>query len=185
MPRPDGTLYHFEREQTAKPARQRVKVVQLKPKVVTVRPVYEKPDLRVKLQPTPEVIQSVCDRISVGLGIESALVCQGLSRAGADKWLKQHTHARLAFEEAEAKWELDMVTKLHGFASKEAKAAQWLLERRQAARWAAVTKAEITGKGGGAIQHQTLSHVLLASVGGKQDLDPADRAKPVNHAGDC
>lgn len=178
MPRPDGTLYHFEREKGAGPKRP-VKVRVLKPKVVTVRPVYEKPDLRVKVQPTPEVIKAVCDRIAVGLGIESALVCQGISRAGAAKWLQQHTHARLAFEEAEAKWELDLVTKLHGFASKEAKSAQWLLERRQAARWAAVTKSEVTGKDGGPIKHQSLSHVLLASVGRGAEGDPAESAKPV------
>lgn len=165
MPRPDGSLYHFEREQPEK--RQRVKVVTLKPKVVKVRPIIEKPDLRVKIQPTKEYVAKVSAAIAQGAGIESALVANGMSRSHAEKWLKQHTHARLAFEEAEAKWECDMAALIHGKASTEYKAAAWLLERRAAARWAPVGKTELTGKNGGAIQVHSLSAQLLASVGGE------------------
>jgi hypothetical protein len=164
MPRPDGSLYHFERDKPDKP--QRVKVVTLKPKIVKVRPIIEKPDLRVKIQPTKEYVAKVSEAIAHGAGIESALVANGMSRSHAEKWLKQHTHARLAFEEAEAKWECGMAALIHGKASADYKAAAWLLERRTAARWAAVSKTELTGKNGGAMQVHSLSSQLLASVGG-------------------
>lgn len=120
---------------------------------------------------TPELVKAACDDIRRGLPIESALVLRGVTWSGMDYWRKRNPAIEQAFKRAEVEFESDMVNLLRRHAEKDAKAAQWLTERRLRGNWQpAAGKVEVTGKDGGAIQALTISKVLLSSVAQAADL---------------
>ena len=167
MPRPDGSLYNFEKAKDKPPRQPKPKVIVLKPKIIKVRPEILKPDLRYKIKPTKELMDRVSAAVKTGLSIESSLVAEGMPRGSVTKWLNTHTHAKLAFEKAEGIWEREMVSNIHSKSQSDYKAAAWLLERRSAQRWAPTSKAELTGKNGQPL-HSTLAKKMLGSIATKQ-----------------
>lgn len=176
MPRPDGVLYNFEK-------------AALKPKAEPL-PGKRKTGSRIKLGPTvaapvsaavepgkpgrpsvpkklsPQIIETILNKIEQGLPQESALVLAGISRQAVDVWRKRNPLLQLRFEQAECKFEERLLANINVFAGTDMKAAAWLLERRLP-RWAPMTKTELTGKDGGPVL--TLSQQLLASVAGGRD----------------
>lgn len=178
MPRLDGTLYHYEKPQPVKAA---VKVST--PVRVVVRKGRTPHPLRpskggrpATIKATPELVEAACADIELGLPIESALVLRGISRKAMDKWRAINPAVEQAFANAESRFERRMVLNIESASKRDPKCSQWLLERRASQRWAQVTKAELTGKGGGPLQSMTISKQLFASVA--SDPDRAKNVKP-------
>lgn len=177
MPRPDGRPYNFEKPAKPKlPDMRRKENRPAKPVPVPLEIVTDepgKPGRPYAHKATPELVAAVCKRVSGGLSVESALVIQGLSRASVPAFLKRYPAAEREFETASHLFEEQMLAQVVRHAARDAKSAQWLLERRHAGQWAPVSKTEITGKGGAPIAALTLSKVLLSQVAAAPD-----RAKP-------
>lgn len=127
------------------------------------------------IKATPELVAAACADIRAGLPIESALIRQGICRQAMDKWRAKNPAVALAFERAESDWEAEMVALMSKHALRDAKAAQWLMERRLRGAWLPPAgKVELTGKDGGPMQSLTISKALLASVAGG-----ADQSRPM------
>lgn len=119
---------------------------------------------------TPELVDAACADIALGLPVESALILRGISPQGMAKWREKNPAVELAFKTAEATFERSMVVLMQAHAKRDAKAVQWLMERRTRGQWAAPAgKVELTGKDGGPMQSLTISKALLASVAGGPD----------------
>lgn len=181
MPRPDGKLYRFELD-ALKPkpepkpkhkAKPEPKPADLEPKPKpALHPLHPevytagKAGRPANVKATPELVKQICDDIRTGLPEESALIRAGITRQGIERWKKSNPVVQQAFDKAETDWEKGLVALITSKAASDHKAATWLLERRAAQRWAPVSKTELTGKNGGAMQVHSLSTQLLASVGG-------------------
>lgn len=190
MPRADGRAYHFETAKEAAAGLARTKELHAE---ITKKPKRKnhprsikqamalvakgKPGRPAGIKDSPAVVNGVCGRIMDGLHIESALILAGMSRANVPNWLKLHPKAALMFEAAEVAWEEKLVRRVEAFSKEDVKAAQWLMERRAARKWAPLTKTEVTGKDGAALQSMTLSKVLLATV--SSQADTLERVKPI------
>lgn len=206
MPRPDGTLYNWEKEKIKKEAEAGKPKPKLgrppKPepelKVIegqkqeslgqgnhnrSMRALLDKlpkPDLRKPL--TGEALEAVLADLRIGLTIESALVRAGIGRDNMDKWRKRNPALELEFAKAEADFEAEIVRNINAAARSDHRAGQWLLERRRSASWAPVTKQELTGRNGGPIQEITLAKQLLGTVPTATEADRVARAKAVVEA---
>lgn len=202
MPKPDGTLYWYERERLsekaepkkAKPAAKAVKkakpvgVAKEQEQAAYHAPVihpteFGKPVGKAgrkpgsgRLKATPEVIQKILANISRGLTQEKALILAGISRQAMHRWKKANPVLQQKFDEAEAEAEAKLVDTIVTATSTDWKAANWLLERRHA--WAAVTKTELTGKNGGPVQSLSIAKQLVGSMSTKAD-PAAKRVQPV------
>lgn len=129
---------------------------------------------------TPELIRSACDAIDRGLSIESALILQNIPKTTVPGFLKQNPLAEAEFEKAERIWEDRILSYIHAKAPTDAKCSTWLLERRQAQRWAPLAKNEISGPGGGPIHNLTLGKQLLATVAVSPDQAKRENKRPVS-----
>lgn len=195
MPRPDGRPYNFELPDKPKKPDGRTKAVkrlQVAVKITRAKPANElevipdgsrvppatkgrsKAGRPVVYKDDPAFVSAVASKIEDGLFIESALILLGVPHSSVDFYCKKYPRALRVFKQAEAKFEAEMVDNIKRKAQSDPKCSQWLLERRAAAKWAQVTKSELTGKNGGPLASLTLSKVLLASV----SIAP-DRVKPV------
>ena len=184
MPRPDGKLYNWEKPTPGK-AVASIEAQIPKPKPVPVKKGRQPHPLSIikkggrpkTIQVTQALIDGACQDIANGLGIESALVLQGISRSAVDKWKKVNPSVSEALERAETSWERGIVGNIQRMTERDLKAGSFLLERKLARRWAPLVKSEVSGPNGEALRTMTLSKTLLASV--SADADMVDRpAKP-------
>lgn len=109
---------------------------------------------------TPEKIKEICDKLASGCYAETAAVTSGISEATYYTWLKLAEEGKPPYieflksvQEATAKAELLMVTKINKAGADDPKCFQWLLSRRHPERWADKSRqqVELTGKDGGAV----------------------------------
>jgi hypothetical protein len=119
-----------------------------------------------------EKADAAIQRVRAGLPIVSALVLSDVRHGDVANLLNKMPALRLALSKAEAEFEFKHVQNIENRALTDAKFSQWLLERRQGDRWLPVSRTEITGKDGGALQSLTISKTLLASVGRAPDPEP-------------
>ena len=131
-------------------------------------------DRRGNVRITPEVVADVLACVGNGLSIDRALVKVGVTSAGVSKWRSQNRALDQRFLRAEAEWEGKMVAIIANASAKDWKASTWLLERR-AQGWVPVTKAELTGAGGGPLAIMTLSRQIVGSLGVQPDAVPRPR----------
>jgi len=129
---------------------------------------------------TPELIKATCEAINRGLSIESALILQNIPKTTVPGFLKQNPLAEAEFEKAERIWEDRILSYIHAKAPTDAKCSTWLLERRQAHRWAPLAKNEISGPNGGPIHNLTLGKQLLATVAVGEDKAKREPKRPVS-----
>lgn len=141
---------------------------------IDTAPAADKGGRRVVYKCTPQMVSDICDRVSMGVSVEAALTLSGVPKSSHGNWLKRNVSAADRIAEAEANFENGLLFELREKARSDAKVGQWLLERRNPARWAAVSRQEISGPGGGPVQSLTLSKALLASIA----VAP-DKPKPV------
>lgn len=203
MPRPDGTLYNFEKRKLHEEANP-------KPAPVKRPPGRPKKPVELRVLPEPKKprephpcsveawdpvnkggrpvvnkrleraeVERVIAEVRQGLPLESALVLVGINRGVVDKWKARNPLLQLEFAKAEAEFESEMVRRIAGFATSSERSAQWLLERRASSRWAAVSKQELTGKDGGPVQALAIAKHLLGNSAVESDADRAAKAKPV------
>ena len=121
------------------------------------------------LKLTEEKIIAAAQDVEKGLPYASALVRQGIPKASANAFLQNNPKVKLLFEAAETQFEKGRVDNLLSHESRDPKISQWLLERRLADKWVAVSRSEVSGANGGPIQHLTISRQLLGGITLKPD----------------
>jgi len=197
MPRPDGTLYEFEKEKLKKESKAKAEAEKPKPAPVLkvlpdlpAKPKGRKPHplapspiarngrpARVKV--TPELVENILSHIAKGMPVEASCILAGITRDAVDRWLKVNPALRHKFAVAELQWEETILGNINSAAKADHRAGQWLLERRAASRWAPINKQEITGKDGGPVKELHIAKHILGKVADPGDGSRADNAKPV------
>lgn len=124
-------------------------------------------------QCTPDVIRKVATLVASGNTVKQAVAAIGISWNTASKWRAYADEGKQpyvdyfeAIAEAKAACEVSMVQAVYKFGmAGDAKALQYILERRYGQRWRPPSqRQELTGKDGGPIQAKTISELTLPEV---------------------
>lgn len=103
--------------------------------------------MQVKTKLTPEVQQKIVAAIAGGSYPEIASEWAGVSYSTMRTWMKKNREPYLSFAravtEAEKQAEIVLVDLIMKDAQKDAKSAQWLLERKYSERWGKKERLEI------------------------------------------
>lgn len=111
---------------------------------------------------TPEVQAELVKWIKAGNYIETAARLVGVSKRSVFTWLEKgdgqkrgrYAEFSRAVRGAMAEAEARLILLIDKSANTDWKAAAWRLERQYPDRWGRQTKHEVTGAGGGPIQHK-------------------------------
>lgn len=202
MPKPDGSLYWYEKERLNEEAAP--KAEKRKAKASPVEPVsiksetaeeseaihprdYGKEKAKAgrrpgsgRLKATPETIEKILAGIRRGLTQDKALILAGISRQAMHRWKKANPALQQKFDEAETEAEALLVDAIVTATSTDWKAANWLLERRH--QWIATSRQELTGKDGG--PQLTIAKTLVGTMGVQGDAksDKGGKVVPMEKA---
>lgn len=143
-----------------------------------------KPGRKTRL--TPERQQKILNAIRAGAYLETAAAAAGINKVTLHRWLRRgerypdtiYSAFSEAVHEALAQAELrDVLTISKAAGDGDWRAAAWRLERKYPKRWGTVSRTEITGKDGGALQIQQSSANLRDMTDGQ--LERLARGEPL------
>lgn len=141
---------------------------------------------------TPETRDRILLFVRNGNTKKAAAEAAGIDEATLYRWIQrgdagEHPYGQFVvdFRRAIAEWQAGLVARIIQAATVEGKwqAAAWLLERRDPANWGLVQSVELSGKGGGAIEHVHELSRRVVEDAGAADLAHELLERVAGHAG--
>jgi len=122
------------------------------------------------LKLTAERSEKIIGYLRAGAYIETAAAAAGISKQTLYNWLRRaaaedeedpsFAKFAAAVEEAQALAEVRDIALIGKAAESQWQAAAWRLERKSPERWSRKDRVELSGKGGGAIEHTATVRVI-------------------------